>query len=196
MPSGTRVVRGEVSLIDNAQKYTTSSLQNCPIDRNTPGQAEPGAVLADVKFEARRTFYRRNLMRVVESRPSVGIPTIAALPWTRSAPDNAIRPRFRRMLVPGTSRRNTHRTGTNLRPCHRRTGTIQHHSKVGASRLDSVRIPSTPRELRATGDRCCAGCRPGECVDLALRVVPGIEDRNKGVVELVGHAARQQRCRF
>ena len=120
-------------------------------------QAEPGAVLADVKFEARRTFYRRNLMRVVESRPSVGIPTIAALPWTRSAPDNAIRPRFRRMLVPGTSRRNTHRTGTNLRPCHRRTGTIQHHSKLGASRLDSVRIPSTRRELRATGDRCRLG---------------------------------------
>ena len=87
-----------------------------------------------------------HLMRVVESRPSVDIPSIAALPWTRSAPDNASRRLFRRMRVPSTSRCNTHKTGTYLRPCYRRTETIQHHSRLGASRSDSVRIPRTSHE--------------------------------------------------
>ena len=85
--------------------------------------------------------------------------SIAVLPWTRPASDNASRPRFRRMRVLSTSRCNMHRTGTYLRPCYRRTETIQHHSRLGASRSDSVRIPSTPRELRAARDRCCPGCR-------------------------------------
>jgi len=50
MPSGTGVLWGEVSLIDNVKKYTTSSLQNWPIDPQHSCWGGWGrAVLADAK---------------------------------------------------------------------------------------------------------------------------------------------------